>query len=399
MIFKLFTDGNSFPRAKRSGFGGYIQSPEGEPILEFTEQVRESQYMHSFEILGIIRGLKLALQYGIKNIVSYCDDKNTTQRLIEIFDQGVYAVSKEQKPELYNKVIELSKEFDSISFQYIPRENNKRADHLSRRYAKTMENSWLTQYQHDLDTSAINIARNLQPKRRAFFSHPNIVRMIHKGNPFLVVPQRSKMVRRVLRAEDKTQFHYVFVEYFSNKNHIKLKTSLYTYDGQCLLCQSSDNEGQQMDETKILDFFHQSILNMLNTVNQDFPAVKNVWINSNNFHIMSYLEQCEKIPSKNWNVFSQLFNAMDNFERVIFHHLPFQPQLDMCPPKPISEKKMSYSEKLEKMIVEYHEIENQREKKRKLGQLICHTLKEQKKQGVFMGSIDTLKQEIEKLVA
>ena len=83
--YHLYSDGNYFPRAKKSGFGGYIKDPSGDIIIEYTEQIKDVNNANSFEILGILRGLQLAKDHGITNIVSHCDDKNTASKLIEIF--------------------------------------------------------------------------------------------------------------------------------------------------------------------------------------------------------------------------------------------------------------------------------------------------------------------------
>lgn len=386
MTFKLYTDGNSFPRAKRSGFGGSIQDPSGEIILEFTEQVRDPQYIHSFELLGIIRGLKLALEHGVKDIISYCDDKNVNKRMNQIFQDGIQSIEIFKKPELYHQIIELSKKFNSIEFQYIPREFNKRADHLSRCYAKTMENTWLKQYQHDLDTSAINLSRNQEPKRKAFFSHPNIVRIINKSNPFLVSQQRNKMARSALRNQDRNQYNYIFVEYFSNKNGISLVYSLFDYQQKCLT--SKTVTSPTLEKTQLIDFFHQNLISFIQTVVQDFPNVTNIWINSNNDNIMKYTEQFEKIPSKNWKVFTELFACMHLFNKVVFHILPFAPTYKLCPPKITPFEKLPEQEKWNIMTTEYLNMENSRDKKRKLGQLICHLIKSKEKEGIIVSAKD-----------
>lgn len=381
--YKIFTDGNSFPRAKRSGFGGYIESPNGEIVLEFTEQVREAQYFHSFEILGILRGLKLALDYGIKNIVSYCDDKVTSQRLREIFVDNTFAVSEAQKPELYEKVMEISQKFDTISFQYIPRQFNKKADHLSRLYAKPLEDVWLSQYEKALENSVINLERNQPPKRKAFFAHPSLLKLVHKGNPFMVAQQRSKMVRKVLRAEDKTGFNYLFIEYFESEESpsIQLDARLYNAKKEVLMnVVETKSFKEAITEQDRVTFFHDTLNYTLQQIAGQFPDMNKLWINSNDDHIMSYTEQCEKIPPKTWDTFQDLYHTLDSFDKVVFHHLPFDVELTICPAK-IEEQEFSDDEKWATMLEEYHQIDNTRDKRRKFGQLICHTLKTMKKNG------------------
>ena len=63
--FRLYSDGNYFPRAKRSGFGGYIKNQMDEIIAEFSEEIKDKQYIQNFELLGIIRGLQIAEDMGV----------------------------------------------------------------------------------------------------------------------------------------------------------------------------------------------------------------------------------------------------------------------------------------------------------------------------------------------
>src|SRR5690606_24220658 len=139
--YSLYSDGNYFPRAKKSGYGGYIEDSEGITLIEYSEQIKIAKYAFNFEILGIIRGLQLAHSMGIKNLTSYCDDKTTMQKLQEVLSLNGQTdhLPHNAKPELYNEVIELTKKFNKINFQYIPREQNKHSDALSRRYSVLME--------------------------------------------------------------------------------------------------------------------------------------------------------------------------------------------------------------------------------------------------------------------
>jgi len=172
--YHLYSDGNYFPRAKKSGFGGYIESPNGEIIIEYSEQIKESKYYHNFEILGIIHGLKIAKSKGIKNIISHCDDKTTTKKLIEFFENNNSQLSLNLKPELFHEVLDLSKSFNSLNVQYIPREKNKYADSLSRRYSSLMENNFLKNQEIELKLSQKNL-ENGNKTNKEFFSLINLL--------------------------------------------------------------------------------------------------------------------------------------------------------------------------------------------------------------------------------
>ena len=41
--YRLYSDGNYFPRARKSGFGGYIVNSYGEVVVEYSEQVKQTE--------------------------------------------------------------------------------------------------------------------------------------------------------------------------------------------------------------------------------------------------------------------------------------------------------------------------------------------------------------------
>ena len=229
-VYHLYSDGNYFPRAKKSGFGGYIESPTGEIVVEYTEQIKDVNNAYSFEILGILRGLQLAKDHGITNIVSHCDDKNTASKLIEIFETKESTVDDTPKPELYQQVVDISKDFKKIKFEYIPRHLNKYADNLSRKYAVLMEENYLRQFSQDLDKSERFFENEKNPEKRFFFSHPKMIRVPHKNNPFLIAQYRNKKVRKVSKEENKTEYNYIYTEFFKKDNEMILRNYVYKKD-------------------------------------------------------------------------------------------------------------------------------------------------------------------------
>lgn len=202
-VYAIYSDGNYFPRAKKSGFGGYVESPDGQVLVEYTEQIKQPNYIYNFELLGIIRGLQLAQLMGAKHIISYCDDKTTMLRLEEIVANGgtVDHLPPNAKPELFAEIMELTKKFDSSKFQYIPRAKNKHSDSLSRRYANLMEQNYLRQYELDLEVSENAFLLDAKPNKRIFFSHPSFVKVKEKNNPFLVAPTRNRKARKASKLE------------------------------------------------------------------------------------------------------------------------------------------------------------------------------------------------------
>lgn len=317
--YHLYSDGNYFPRAKKSGFGGYIESPEGQIVVEYTEQIKQAEYAHSFELLGIIRGLQIAKDKGIQNIVSHCDDKHTALRLIEIFEKNINRVSIAAKPELYEQIVQLGKSFKSIKFEYIPRSQNKYADSLSRKYAQMMESNYLKHYEQELDLAQKKFAQNNRSNKRIFFSHESLIRSPNKNNPYLVAPYRNKKVRKISKQEEVKDYHYLYIEAYKEQDKLIHRGFFYKeIPGYELFLKT-----EKIFDDKIhhIDAFCDFLKDCLEKVDHE-----KVWIYSNHRGMNSYFEQKEKIPHDKFDNFQSIYEKLDKFKLVFFHHLPFKHQ-------------------------------------------------------------------------
>lgn len=320
-IHSIYSDGNYFPRAKKSGFGGYIEAPDGQVLVEYTEQIRQPQYAYSFELLGIIRGLQLAQAMGLKNIVSYCDDKTTMSKLKEVIELGgdTSHLTQNSKPELYDQIIELSKQFESSEFHYIPRAQNKHSDSLSRRYAGLMEQNFIKQYQEELDVSEKVFNTESKINKRLFFSHPSLVRMKEKNNPFLVANYRNKKARKISRAEQQLNYQHLFIEILrETEDEFILKGFFYhTQDKkELILTEKISNQTE-------LSSYCQFLTQCLNNISQNTTKLP-LWIYSNLMEINQFFEQKEKFQKDNYGDFRDVNKALNNFDRVLYHALPFK---------------------------------------------------------------------------
>lgn len=316
-MYHLYSDGNYFPRAKKSGFGGYIEDSSGTVLIEYTEQIKQSEYAHSFELLGIIRGLQIAKDKGIEDITSHCDDKNTAVKLKEIFEEGIFKVTPAAKPELYREIMELSKSFKSIKFEYIPRAQNKYADSLSRRYATLMEDNFLRHYDNELNVAENKLSQKGKLPKRMFFSHPNLIRNPNKNNPFLVAQHRNKKVRKVSRHEEQKDYKYLFIETFVEEDKTIYRSFVY----------NKHHELEGIKE-KILENTFNQIINFCNVFSENLKEINHerLWVYSNHRAVNVFFEQKEKIPNDYSDSFHQIFNDMENFKEVFYHHLPFKHQ-------------------------------------------------------------------------
>lgn len=370
--YSLYSDGNSFPRAKKSGFGGYIEAPDGQILIEYTEQIKQAQYIHNFELLGIIRGLQIARSMDIQHIVSYCDDKTTMARLKEIFEhpeRSLSCIPDTAKPELYQQIVDLSQDFKNVRFQYIPRSQNKHSDSLSRRYAVLMEQNFLRQYQDDLNRAELQLSQGTKPSKRMFFSHPNMVRNEHKINPFLVSQYRNKKVRKNSRIEQQDDYQFLFIE--TNQDNLSYKAIVYDKEQKRELLHEVVLEPNQFMN---LDNFCQFMNDALIKIGQ---KTDKLWFFSNSKSINQFFEQKEKIPNQAWHHFADLYETLGHFKKIYYHNLPFKhdysPEIAQR-----EEKKASLGDSLESVdsLIEQLQSGVEKDRKKYFGLLIRHQLRD-----------------------
>lgn len=324
--FLIYSDGNYFPRAKKSGYGGYVQSPDGKILVEFTEQIKRPQYAYSFELLGIIRGLELALEMGCEHIKSHCDDKTTMQKLREVLDNGgdTSHLPAYAKPELYDEIVRLSKQFKSSEFHYISRTLNKHSDALSRRYAIVMEQNFLRHYENDLNTGQTALCFQEPIKnKRLFFSHPNLIRMKEKNNPFMVANLRNKKARKISKAEQLLDYQHIFIEIEPSVNGEDNILRAYYYERENKGVASPkellmEKVAQGTTESMYCDFLNDTLHEVKNK-----KGLRPIWIYSNVTAINGVFEQKEKLHKDNLEHFRSVFQSFNAFERIMYHAHPF----------------------------------------------------------------------------
>lgn len=374
--FELYSDGNYFPRAKKSGFGGFIKDENNDILIEYTEQIKQPIYTHSFELLGIIRGLQLAKDMEIEHIVSHCDDKTAVSRLQQMMQlKNINDIPENGKPELYNQILELSNYFKSISFKYIPRTENKHSDSLSRRYAFIMGENFLNHFNQQLNQSenVFNMKESLNKK--IFFSHPNIVRIEHKHNPFLVSGIRNKKVRKVSKQEVLENYKYLFVETVKSNDSVIFTSFLYDeHKNKKQINQSSFNFNEDW-----INNYCVFLANSLSKIKSDNLNDK-LWIHNNSRTINNLFEQKDKIKKNQFEFFKLIFNELNNFSKVMFNNFPFEhefsPEIEQ-----IEKQKKIITENIESIDSLTEQIQSSlldRDKKKAFGSLIKHHLRNYK---------------------
>jgi len=123
--YTLFFDGCSKGNPGPSGIGAVIYENDIEIWCD-------SKYLSNYstnnqsEYNALIFGLTKALELNISLLDVYGDSLLVIQQT-----NGKYKVSNAGLLPLHQKVMELKKQFQNITFTHIPREKNVRADYLS----------------------------------------------------------------------------------------------------------------------------------------------------------------------------------------------------------------------------------------------------------------------------
>jgi ribonuclease HI len=372
--YHLYSDGNYFPRAKKSGFGGYIRNPEGEILVEYTEHIKQIDYIFNFELLGIIRGLEIAQSMGIEHLVSHCDEKTTVGRLKEIMEIGkgnVDDIPLNAKPELFQEIVNLSKSFKSISFAYIPRNLNKHSDTLSRRYSLNMEKNFLFQYSQELNHSEKVFNSFNTPTKKAYFSHSKMVRMDYKNNPFLVAPIRNKKIRKTAKIEQLDNYEFIFIESFKDEKKTTFKSFHYDEKKNKKLLNEIQFDSTDNHLEKYCHILDKSLKNM---------NCEKIWINSNCKSFNDFFEQKEKVSVTNFQIFKKIHNTLNQFNKILFNNFPFDHEFSIEISIQEQEKKF-LKENIETLDILIEQLQNvtlDKDRKKAFGMLVRHHLRNYK---------------------
>ncbi|HID65836.1 MAG TPA: ribonuclease HI family protein [Aquificaceae bacterium] len=121
----MYFDGASAGNPGRAGIGIVIILP-GKKI-KISKCIGKAT-SNEAEYKALIEGLRKAKELGVKNLVVRGDSQLVINQVT-----GKYRVKNERLKDLYNQVKELEKFFNSIYYEKIPREWNKKADYLSKK--------------------------------------------------------------------------------------------------------------------------------------------------------------------------------------------------------------------------------------------------------------------------
>ena len=128
MDYYLYTDGGANSNPGPAGIGAVLLDAEGQEIDSLAKSIGNATNNQA-EYLALINGLELVLKHNIHKINLRLDSELLVKQIL-----GEYQVKNPELTQLKLKIDELLSKFEAWSIQHIPREQNQRADDLSKQY-------------------------------------------------------------------------------------------------------------------------------------------------------------------------------------------------------------------------------------------------------------------------
>lgn len=123
---ELFFDGGANPNPGPGGAGALLIDPGGKTVWEGSSFVGTRATNNEAEYRGLINGLTQARTLGLTRLVVKGDSQLVVRQMT-----GEYKVKAANLLPLHNHARALARTFKSISFKFIPRAQNARADALA----------------------------------------------------------------------------------------------------------------------------------------------------------------------------------------------------------------------------------------------------------------------------
>jgi probable phosphoglycerate mutase len=121
----IFADGGSRGNPGKAGAGAVLYDENKQEIAHRIIPCG-IQTNNFAEYTGLIEGMKLALEHGITDLEVRLDSKLAVEQM-----SGHWKVKNSNIRPLFEQGMAVKEQFKSIKFIHVPREKNKRADHLS----------------------------------------------------------------------------------------------------------------------------------------------------------------------------------------------------------------------------------------------------------------------------
>jgi ribonuclease HI len=129
----IFTDGASRGNPGPGAIGAIIKEQQGRHIAHISQAIGKTTNNQA-EYQAIIAALEAAIRLGARQVELKSDSELVVKQL-----NGQYRVKKTTLKSLYQRVKELTNQFEDFTITHIPRQQNTEADKLANTAFKTKQ--------------------------------------------------------------------------------------------------------------------------------------------------------------------------------------------------------------------------------------------------------------------
>lgn len=126
MKVTVYTDGGSRGNPGVAGSGSVVYGADGKTLAEIAYVVGRKSSNNVAEYHGLLRGLEAARDLGATDVEVYMDSKLVVEQM-----SGRWNIKHPDMQELALSARKLAAGFNSVSYTWVPRAKNKKADELS----------------------------------------------------------------------------------------------------------------------------------------------------------------------------------------------------------------------------------------------------------------------------
>ena len=126
MKITIYTDGGSRGNPGVAGSGSVLFDASGTTLAEIAYVVGQDASNNVAEYHGLLRGLEAARDFGATEVEVFMDSKLVVEQM-----SGRWKIKHPDMKKLALEARDLAQGFQSVSYNWVPREKNKKADELS----------------------------------------------------------------------------------------------------------------------------------------------------------------------------------------------------------------------------------------------------------------------------
>ncbi|SDR84111.1 bifunctional RNase H/acid phosphatase [Corynebacterium timonense] len=126
MKVTVYTDGGARGNPGVAGSGSVVYGPQGDTLAEIAYVVGQESTNNVAEYTGLVRGLEAAAEAGASEVDVYLDSKLVVEQM-----NGRWKIKHPDMKKLAREANAIASRFDAVTYTWVPRAKNKKADELS----------------------------------------------------------------------------------------------------------------------------------------------------------------------------------------------------------------------------------------------------------------------------